>query len=223
MNASEEAKRDGGSGAVGWEPWLVTALLVLANLPLLTGRPATALVFFPDRVACGEWWRILTYPLPHVSWYHLLLDGAAFLQLIASLGELGRGHRYLIVLGGGAGSLLLPLAVPSPIRQVGVCGLSGIDHGLMAVAGALLLKAEQRKARWQGGFLLAAVVLKAFVETLTGHILFESLHLGSLGVPVAACHLGGILGSLAVLGLLQAARASIGERTANQMPAASPT
>ena len=205
------------------ELWPLIALLILANLPLLTGRPSGALIFLPGRVAAGEWWRILTYPLAHVSWYHLILDGAAFIQLLMSLGELGLGRRLLIILGAGAGSLLLPLAWPSPIREVGICGLSGIDHGLMAVAGAMMLGDGERATRRQGGCLLAFVALKAIVEAATGRILLESLHVGFLGVPVASCHLGGILGALVVLGVLAALRQRNPAAHAPALPAVSRT
>lgn len=211
MNANGETTVIRRSRVTHPELWLMTALLILANLPLLSGRPSATLIFLPERVAAGEWWRILTYPLAHVGWYHLLLDGTAFLQLINSLGGLDPGRRLFIVLGGGAGSLLLPLALPSPIREVGICGLSGIDHGLMAVAGIMMLREKDQTARRQGGCLLAVVVLKSLIEASTGRILLESLHRGFLGVPVASSHLGGILGALSMLGALHLLRGRTAE------------
>lgn len=224
VNASGEKAATGRPIAAYPELWLVTALLIVANLPLWSGRPPADLVFLPGRVAEGEWWRILTSPLAHVSWYHLLLDGAAFLQLVMSLGEFfGPCRRLFIVLGGGAGSLLLPLATPSPIREVGICGLSGIDHGLMAVVAAKMLAEEDRSARRQGGCLLAVVVLKSAAEAFTGRILLDSFHLGFLGVPVASSHLGGILGALAALGVLTALQGKTPQGHADAMPAESAT
>ena len=78
--------------------WLISALLLgLLNLPLLAGHSTAALAFQVDAVAGGEWWRILTHPFVHVSWYHLLLDGAAFLILYANLLAEQRWRRLTYV------------------------------------------------------------------------------------------------------------------------------
>src|SRR5204863_8756069 len=61
-------------------------ILIIANAPLLGGSWRGQVVFFPGAVGSGEWWRVFTHPFVHVSWYHLLLDGAAFLMLYAELG-----------------------------------------------------------------------------------------------------------------------------------------
>jgi len=47
------------------------AIIVLLNLPLFKGACAAGMIFLPDRVAAGEWWRLFTYSSVHVSWYHL--------------------------------------------------------------------------------------------------------------------------------------------------------
>src|SRR6266436_8323897 len=53
-------------------------LLVLFNAPVLTGSCFTSLIFHSEAVRGGDWWRLLTHPFVHVTWYHLLLDGSAF-------------------------------------------------------------------------------------------------------------------------------------------------
>ena len=60
-------------------------LLVLLNLPLLTGGFAGFFAFLPDAVWAGEWWRLVTPPFVHVSPYHLLLDAAACFTAYAEL------------------------------------------------------------------------------------------------------------------------------------------
>src|SRR4051812_26494304 len=61
------------------------ALVILCNAPLLVGACWHSLIFRPDAVHHGEWWRLFTHPFVHVTWYHLLLDGIAFFTLYNSL------------------------------------------------------------------------------------------------------------------------------------------
>src|SRR5712671_432519 len=68
-----------------WELSAITLLLVVLNWPLLYGTCNQALVFLPAPVRNGEWWRVLAHPFVHVTWYHLLLDGSAFLLLYKDL------------------------------------------------------------------------------------------------------------------------------------------
>src|SRR5215207_6893134 len=60
-------------------------ILVLLNWPMLHGACNLAMVFLPGAVRAGEWWRVFTHPFVHVTWYHLLLDGAAFFLLYNEL------------------------------------------------------------------------------------------------------------------------------------------
>src|SRR5690348_16262975 len=67
---------------------LLFALAVcIANAPLLAGHCWQALTFQPEAVRAGQWWRLLTHPFVHITWYHLLLDGVAFFILYHSLSE----------------------------------------------------------------------------------------------------------------------------------------
>ena len=70
-----------------WDLLLFTALTLLLNLPLGRGSFSDALRFRPSAVGDGEWWRLLTHPFIHVSWYHLFLDGVAFFILYRGLEE----------------------------------------------------------------------------------------------------------------------------------------
>jgi len=62
-------------------------ILLLLNWPLLHGACNSAMIFLPSPVRQGEWWRLLTHPFVHVTWFHLLLDGAAFFLLYNDLAE----------------------------------------------------------------------------------------------------------------------------------------
>lgn len=198
---------------------LFTLLIALFNWPILTGGYAGSLVFVPAAVTAGEWWRLLTHPWVHVTWYHLLLDGAAFLLLYQGLSEPSLNRRLAYVVGGGAGGLLISWWASPGINEAGLCGLSGIAHGLMAVSALELVisqPAGSPPARF-GWITFLLVVGKAAVEALSGRMAFSFLHFGLMGNPVAVSHAGGVLGGLLVM-LTTAGRRGTRELNAAPMP-----
>jgi rhomboid family GlyGly-CTERM serine protease len=174
------------------EIWAFTLALLVVNGSLFAGRVCSAFVFSPDQVGAGEWWRAVTFPLVHVSLYHLLLDASAFLMLYQGLQEPSTKRRILYVLACAAGSLGFSLLTSR--LGGGLCGLSGIAHGLMAVTGLELMCSTDRALRNTGLICFALTLIKSLFEAATGQIAFSFLHLGSVGIPVAACHLGGVIG-----------------------------
>src|SRR6266853_5742597 len=181
------------AGSMRFELSALAAIIVLLNLPLLHGACAVDMIFLPGRVAAGEWWRVFTHAFVHVSWYHLLLDATAFLMLYQGLAGRSAFERMGYVLACGAGSLLASLWSSPIIQTHGLCGLSGIAHGLMAIAALDQMNGPADKTLQRAGaatFII--VVAKSIIEAATGHIVFESFHLGSLGSPVAVCHAGGV-------------------------------
>lgn len=178
---------------------IAATALVAANLPLLAGVDLSAAFgWFPDRVATGEWWRLFTHPFVHVSSYHAVVDISAFL-LLMSLLRGNNARRTAIVIAAGVGSLLgATLAPPAPLSLIGFAGLSGIGHGLLAQLG---LDQWRRGARKLGTLLLGGVLLKALAELGLGEVVMSGSHLGDVGLPVVACHLGGVLGVLGLAGL----------------------
>lgn len=190
---------------VGW-----CALLILPNLGLLvTGVPARGLIFDPAEVAAGQWWRLLSWPWVHVSRYHLLIDGAAFLLLYSGLNETRPGRRLLLVLATAAGSLALPLVGSAQLEQFGLCGLSGVAHGLAAVS--LLEMLPDRRQRGSGAVLFGGLLAKVLWELQSGRAFLAWLHLGEIGQPIVACHAGGVIGGL--LGYLVLARGRVAAGT----------
>lgn len=179
-------------------------LLGLLNLPLFAGQSTAHLAFQADAVAGGEWWRILTHPFVHVSWYHLLLDGAAFLVLYANLLAEQRWRRLALVAASSAGSLLIALYTSPLIADHGFCGLSGAAHGLMAVSALEMLALPQasRGTRAVAVTSFIAVAAKCIFEVATGRALFAILHFGLLGTPIVACHAGGVIGGIIAVLLL---------------------
>jgi rhomboid family GlyGly-CTERM serine protease len=185
----------------------LAAWLVLANLPLLFGGMADGLAFHPQAVGAGEWWRVLTHPFAHVSWYHLLLDAAAFFLAYSELRERRFVERAALVTAAGAGSLLAAVLASPAVAIHGLCGLSGLAHGLSAVVGVeLFLRSREQLLRAGGLACLVIVVGKSVIEAATGNVLFADWHFGWLGTPIAVCHGGGVLGALVTWLILQSSQ-----------------
>lgn len=179
------------------EMGLWAAVLLGVNWPLVHGICNSALIFLPGAVGAGESWRVLTHPFVHVTWYHLLLDGSAFFLLYHDLGAQPAWKRIAYVVASAAGSLLLPLVTDPTIAVKGLCGLSGIGHGLMVISALESMKSgNDALVRRIGLVSLLLVIAKSLFEALTGKILFGFLYFGLVGDPVATTHAGGALGAL---------------------------
>jgi membrane associated rhomboid family serine protease len=179
----------------------IGAALLLANLHLLGfGLPPTTLALQPAQFP-HAWWGVVTHPFVHVSAYHLLLDALAFFALYPACAPDGRGRVRLLV-ACAICSLAGALGDPA-VAANGFCGLSGIDHGLMAATTiAMCRRARFRADAAIGATLLAVVGLKCAIELAHGVPAFASFHLGDIGQPVVASHAGGVIGALALM-LLQ--------------------
>jgi rhomboid family GlyGly-CTERM serine protease len=186
-----------GAGRLSLRAELIAFAVVLAmvNVRLLGGSWNDQLAFFPMRIADGEWWRLLTHPFVHVSWLHLLLDGSAFLMLYRELAHWTTGRRLAAIGWCAAGSLLA--AMLSPLVGVrGFCGLSGIAHGLMALSAVEMIRRGDTWEHRTGWLAFLIVLVKAGFEAASGGVVLSFLHFGLMGVPIAACHAGGVIGGL---------------------------
>ena len=179
---------------------LFAVLLVALNGPLFVGSFSTNLIYLPEKVALGQFYRLLTHPFVHISLYHLVLDGAAFLILYSQLQAKSVVRRMAYLLGIHAAVVVGVTASLGHINAIGYCGISGVAHGLMAIwcmerifgnKNSPEQKTEQRVA----GVVLLGLVVKCIYEVTVGHVVFESMHLGDVGVPVVASHLWGVIGA----------------------------
>jgi rhomboid family GlyGly-CTERM serine protease len=186
---------------------LFIGLIAIFNTPVLFGMVWSSMVFQPEAVRAGEWWRLVTHPFVHLTWYHLLLDGTAFLSLYCSLVERRVSVRLAYVVATAAGSLIASWISSPIISTSGLGGLSGIAHGLMAISAIEMLGGDktERKIGWAS---LIVVFGKASFEAITGKMFFGFLDFGLLGSPVAVSHAGGILGGLIALLLLTRSKRS---------------
>lgn len=181
-----------------WEMIGFAVLVAIFSGSVLFGAPLEPMMFRADAIAAGEWWRIVTHPFVHLTWYHLLLDASAFFLLYHGLVEHRLSRRLAYVVAGAAGSLGLSWLAAPAITTQGLCGLSGIAHGLMAVSAVELMRTNARATpEWKiGAFSFAIVVCKAAWEAISGHVIFEFLYFNMVGNPITISHAGGIVGAL---------------------------
>jgi membrane associated rhomboid family serine protease len=175
----------------------IAILLIALNWPLLQGVCNSRLIFMPEAARHGEWWRWFTHPFIHVTWLHLLLDGVAFLILYHDLLGQARVQRLLFCIGGGVGSLVVCCCADPMLATNGLCGISAIAHGLMAVSALNLMGQRHDKLLFRMGlFSFVLVTAKCLIEVLTGKMLLTFLYFGMVGDPIAVTHAGGLLGAL---------------------------
>jgi rhomboid family GlyGly-CTERM serine protease len=193
-------------------------LILILNAPVVVGSCWYALTFHPEAVRQGQWWRLLTHPFVHLTWYHLLLDGSAFFLLYHSLLEARLLRRLAFVFAAAAGSLAFSWA--GPRSADGLCGLSGIAHALMAISAVELVSTQPANSpAWRLGLgAFAFVVGKAAYEALSGRMFFAFLDFGLLGHPIAVSHAGGIIGGLAAVLLCRLAPATQGVNIDERRP-----
>ena len=170
-------------------------LLVACNYSLVWGEVAERLIFVPQLVANGEWSRLFFSPFVHVSWYHLVLDATAFLLLWNGLLEKSWRGRLLFFTCCWLGSVAVPLLFSENIYAIGLCGLSGIAHGLFVITALEMIFAQKDKqSRNIGLVLLAGVAVKVWLELFSGGAIIANLHFGDIGQPIFTSHLGGLIG-----------------------------
>ena len=186
-------------------------LIVAFNIGIFTGTVSDAMLFHPEKIMGGQVWRLITHAFVHVSWYHLLLDAAAFLMLYSQLTAKSLAVRTSYVAAASIGSMLsVALALPY-VESIGYCGLSGIDHGLMTICALEMLTAKDsdKTMKIAGTISLILVIAKSIYEAATGHMFLEFLHFNMMGSPVAVSHIGGVAGGLIAFALVHAIRRNV--------------
>lgn len=190
-----------------WAIWAWIALLGVVNWPLWGGQVRVGLLFFPDDLTGGHWWRLITHPLVHLSWYHLLLDAGGFLVLYPFLEAKHPLTKVFYLIGPCAGAVLLSLGLDPALARHGLAGLSGVAHGVMAISALEMMRHKEQ--RFWAVACLTSVVLKSAYEVWAGHVVFEFMHMGLCGIPLATSHAGGVIGGLITFAVVRGAVAGI--------------
>lgn len=138
--------------------------LIFWCLAALSGAFATCL---PESLALdvslageGEWWRLLSGHLVHITWRHYLYDLPALglsLYLYSRLEERFRPIAFTALCSACAVSATLLVAHPVDVYG----GVSGITAGLLSF---VVLRLIARGAWGGGSVLLAGMLLKIFLE-----------------------------------------------------------
>lgn len=134
---------------------------------LITALAAAVATSFPERwsldiarVQQGEWWRLASCHLVHLTWQHLRSDLLALglcLCLCSRLEE--RSHVLAITALLSACCVSLVLMAVQPVEIYG--GLSGVTAGLLSFA---LINLLANGARISGFVLLACMLFKIVME-----------------------------------------------------------
>ncbi len=175
------ANCDGRYGAA-----LMAALICVLGPALLGAAERVALRYQREPLAHGEWWRLLSAHLVHLSFEHALLNGAGLLLLWVLFARAYSPRRWAWILLTSVLIIDAGLWFLRPAVEWYV-GASGVLHGALA-AGAL---AFYRRGDGAGAALLLLLVVKLAAEQYGGASLF--MHDLPL-VPDA--HLFGVLGGL---------------------------
>ena len=134
-------------------PWTLTVLAAaaLATSAALALDGAGPLGADGAAIAHGQLWRLLTGPLVHATWTHLLWD-ATILLVLGLVYERRFGHSWPLLLFAG---LVIPTAATLATPGIDVYfGISGVNYTIMAAA--VLLECRERPlVGIAGGALLA--------------------------------------------------------------------
>ena len=187
---------------------IFAVVIIILNIPILAGTYAQSMVLLPEKILVGQWWRILTHPFVHLSWYHLLIDAGAFFLLYAQIEEKRFARRFVYMIGSLVGSMFAAAIAMPALTSVGYCGLSGIAHGLMAVSSIeMIIGAKGDKARRNAGLIsFGLLTVKSIYEAVTGNFFLGFLHPDLLGTPVLLSHMGGMLGGCAAYAIANTAQ-----------------
>jgi rhomboid family GlyGly-CTERM serine protease len=135
--------------------WLVAAIAAAAT----TIRPELWSMDIA-KVMQGQWWRLASGHLVHLSWQHFGYDLPALglaLYLCSRLED--EFHTIAVSMLFSAASTSAALLVLHPVDIYG--GLSGITAGLLSFAALRLIAHD---ARFSGGVLLVAMLFKICLE-----------------------------------------------------------
>jgi|GEM_PF-3066641 len=172
-------------------PWTlaIVGLAVVATAGAF-GSPRIADALRADgRIADGQLWRVVTGPLVHATWGHLVRD----LALVALAGVAYEAPlRALRVPLFVAGLVVPAVAVLAAGDARWYCGVSGLSHALLAAALSYEVTRRRGAARALVLGLCAVAALKPLYELATGTPAFVmSLGDGVTQVPLA--HVVGVL------------------------------
>ncbi|WP_194755736.1 rhombosortase [Aliidiomarina indica] len=174
-------------------PYLAPAIIVLV-LFVIHILPAThAALSLQQEGVFSQAWRLFTTHLVHLNSFHLFMNVLAFILVAIIFKPVVHGRLLVNVVAFSAlFAALLPLVLSDTPYFV---GFSGIIHGIVAYAGAVMVR---RKNKW--GFAVLAGLVAKLVVDMMGAGQYDPY----LDAEIAyLAHLGGALGGLVAVPGLQ--------------------
>lgn len=169
---------------------IALALVCCALLAGALGGQAVREALRYDRgaLAAGEWWRLATAHLVHLSFEHAAVDTLALVLLWMLFARDYSTRAWLLILAAAAAAIDLGLWL-SDSTLIWYVGSSGVLHGAFA-AGAL---AHLRRGERDGWLLAALLIAKLTYEQsvgplplVAGPVVVDAHLYGSLGGALAA-------------------------------------
>jgi membrane associated rhomboid family serine protease len=161
-----------------------------------SGRTANNFVLYGPLVHHGEWWRVFTVSLVHVSFFHIFFN-MLLLYIIGQLLEPGAGplrFTLLYVASVAAGSAAVLIATPHAVT-------AGASGGVFGIAAAATLVMQRQGMRfWDTGFG-PLIVINLVFDFFTPEISIAA-HIGGA--------IGGLLAAEAMLLSRKAGRPELG-------------
>ena len=143
----------------------------------------------------GEYWRLVTGHLVHLSWGHVWLNLAALIVMAFLFDSLMTARDWIVATTASALAIDAGLFLFEP-QVVWYVGLSGSLHGIMIVGAVAMLRSQSKLAI----ALLVGVVCKLIWEQTSGPIPFSEATSG--GNVLVDAHfygsIGGVLARIAI-------------------------
>lgn len=144
-------------------------------------------------VRSGQLWRLVTGPLVHATWGHLLRDLALLIFVGVGFGE-ALGRRFGLVFAAGLVAPAAAVFAVEPDLTI-YYGTSGLTHALLAAAVIASLRDRDRLVRTLAALAGAALAFKLGFELVTGGPLFP-MDLGAGVRQLPSAHAAGALAGL---------------------------
>lgn len=171
-------------------------LLMIVILQLFASDLSPLLEFDRTAIYQGEWWRLVTGHFMHSNGWHLLMNFAALLVILAVQGMHQTLTRFLVLLLAGCSMIGLMLLFLSPSMMIYV-GLSGWLHALLVFgACADIVK------HWSSGWLILIGVFCKVIWEQTQGASADMVSLIEANVAIDA-HLFGALTGLVLFFIMQ--------------------
>ncbi len=181
--------------------WLPVLALVAAGIVLGLGEDAWRDLGRYDRggLMKGEYWRLVTGHLVHLSWGHVWLNLAALVVMAFLFDGLMSARDWIIATAVSALAIDAGLFFLEP-EVAWYVGLSGSLHGITVVGAVAMLRAQPRIAT----VLLIGVAAKLAWEQTSGPIPLSEVTSG--GAVLVDAHLYGAIGGAVARVLIELPR-----------------